>query len=197
MSEIDQMLTFLHLNDHPLADALRPLAEPRTLPRYTLALWPELERQYVSFLVTGLLRGYLLDRHGEEITECFSFRYGDIRVNSFGSQQERLDNYVETLEETRLICFDFDRLMPYILQYPKLTQIFISRINDVYAEQTRHKRILFHTSAMERYEWFLESYPGLINRVPHKYIASFLNITPVTMSRLRRQVREGRPGGGT
>lgn len=190
MSDIDQMIRFLQLDGHPLADILRHLATPRTLPRHTLTVWPELERQYASFLVSGLLRGYLLDIHGGEITECFSFQYGDIRINFFGSQQGRLENYVETLEETRMICFDFEKLMPYVIQYPELTQIFVGRISDVYAEQTRHKRILFHTAAMERYEWFLNSYPGLIDRVPHKYIASFLNITPVTLSRLRRTVRE-------
>lgn len=45
-------------------------------------------------------------------------------------------------------------------------------------------------SASERYRWFLSNYPGLIDRVPHRHIASFLNMTPVTLSRLRRAERE-------
>ena len=47
---------------------------------------------------------------------------------------------------------------------------------------------------MERYQWFLARYPGLISTVNNKHIASFLGMTPVTLSRLRRQVRE--QGGG-
>ena len=39
--------------------------------------------------------------------------------------------------------------------------------------------------AAERYAWFTRSYPGLIDRVSHRYVASFLGITPVTLSRVR------------
>lgn len=49
--------------------------------------------------------------------------------------------------------------------------------------------MLCHTTAMERYRWFLDEYPGLIDRAPHRHIASFLNVTPVTLSRLRREER--------
>ena len=50
--------------------------------------------------------------------------------------------------------------------------------------------ILYRTTAMERYEWFLNYYPGLIDVVPHKYIASFLDMTPVTLSRLRKTMHK-------
>ena len=43
---------------------------------------------------------------------------------------------------------------------------------------------------MQRYQWFLSAYPGLIDRVSHKYIASLLNMTPVTLSKIRRAIKE-------
>ncbi|MEQ2617002.1 hypothetical protein AAAT94_07475 [Intestinimonas aquisgranensis] len=42
---------------------------------------------------------------------------------------------------------------------------------------------------MERYQWFLEAYPGLIDQVTHRYVASFLEMSPVTLSRLRSALR--------
>ena len=45
-------------------------------------------------------------------------------------------------------------------------------------------------TAMQRYQWFLEAYPGFIDKVSNKHIASFLGMTPVTLSRLRRVLRE-------
>ena len=45
-------------------------------------------------------------------------------------------------------------------------------------------------SAEERYELFLNEYPGLEHRIPWYYIASFLGITPVALSRIRRKKRE-------
>lgn len=196
MDEMGKMISFLHLEGHPLAEILPRLAMQKTFPPRTMLLGPEEQCQQVHFLISGLLRGYLLDIHGDELTECFPFRYGDIRLTSFNSMQGRLDGFVETLEETRFFVFDFAELTPYFLQYPELTSILIRKINEVYIEQTQHKRILFHTTAMERYKWFLESYPGLIDRVPHKYVASFLNITPVTLSRLRREERESSGSAG-
>lgn len=190
MSEIDKMLRFLHL-DGPAADVLRQLAVFRTVPRRTLLLGPETVHQRVSFMVSGLVRGYLLDDRGGEITECFSFQYGDLRINSLDWERGRVEQYVEALEETAFVSFEMEDLMPHILKLPELTAIFVRRIYEAYAEQSCHRRILFHTSAAERYQWFLDNYPGLIDRAPHKCIASFLNMTPVTLSRLRRAEREG------
>ena len=56
--------------------------------------------------------------------------------------------------------------------------------------QWKLKRVLSSCTAVQRYQWFLEEYSGLIDRVSNKYIASFLGMTPVTLSRLRRALRE-------
>ena len=56
------------------------------------------------------------------------------------------------------------------------------------------KNMLCQHNAMERYQWFLRAYPGLIEQISNKYVASFLGITPVTLSRLRRALREGQDG---
>ena len=53
------------------------------------------------------------------------------------------------------------------------------------------KTITTQHTAIERYQWFLKAYPGLIDHVSNKHIASFLGMTPVTLSRLRRAIREG------
>lgn len=45
-------------------------------------------------------------------------------------------------------------------------------------------------NAKERYNWFLREYKDLIDRVSHRHVASFLNMTPVTLSRLRKEFRE-------
>ena len=42
--------------------------------------------------------------------------------------------------------------------------------------------------ATERFEWFCKEYPGMVDMVNNRYIASFLGITPVTLSRLRHGV---------
>ena len=69
---------------------------------------------------------------------------------------------------------------------PELLFVVNRAMTQNYIDLWKHKMILYRTTAMERYEWFLKDYPGLIDVVPHKYIASFLDMTPVTLSRLRK-----------
>ena len=102
MSEIDKMLRFLHL-DGPAADVLRELAVFRTVPRRTQLTEPDSDHHLVSFMVSGLLRGYLLDDRGGEITECFSFQYGDLRINSLDRERSRLPSGKNLLRD----CVDY------------------------------------------------------------------------------------------
>ena len=44
--------------------------------------------------------------------------------------------------------------------------------------------------------WFLDAFPGLIERIPNKYVASLLGMTPVTLSRLRSELREEKGARG-
>lgn len=48
---------------------------------------------------------------------------------------------------------------------------------------------MYQYQALERYQWFLRNYPNLDEQVNSRYIASFLSITPVTLSRLRRWLK--------
>ena len=47
---------------------------------------------------------------------------------------------------------------------------------------------LLKDSALHRYENFLKDFPGLLNEIPHYYIASYLSINPETLSRIRKQI---------
>ena len=52
------------------------------------------------------------------------------------------------------------------------------------------KAAMYQYDAMERYRWFMQAYPNLCSHVSGKHIASFLGMTQVTLSRLRRTLRE-------
>jgi hypothetical protein len=49
-------------------------------------------------------------------------------------------------------------------------------------------RNICQRSARERYEWFLQEYGGCEYKIPDKYIASFLNMAPETLSRIKKEV---------
>ena len=54
-------------------------------------------------------------------------------------------------------------------------------------ELTRREARLLLGNAEQRYRWFCKEYPELLERIPQYHIASFLGITPVSLSRLRKK----------
>ena len=75
-------------------------------------------------------------------------------------------------------------------EIPELMEIYNFFLRKALARHWEGKILMHQCAAMERYQWFLREYPGLINAVSNKHIASFLGMTPVTLSRLRRKLRE-------
>lgn len=186
--EFDRLMRALRLNETEYCEILAQYSIERTMDKGEKL--KEEDRKYVMFLTSGLLRGYVIDKKGEEVTDCFMRRYAEactLDLSIVGCKQE-MSIRAEALEETKLVCFEIYELMPLLSRSPELLSVVNHSMAQNYIDLWNHKMILYRTTAMERYEWFLQYYPGLIDVVPHKYIASFLGMTPVTLSRLRKTV---------
>ena len=67
------------------------------------------------------------------------------------------------------------------------------RMGLIRSREAMEKRIAmsFHASAEERYADFMQRHPALVPRIPQRMLASYLGITPETLSRVRRKLKEG------
>ena len=147
----------------------------------------------VYFLVSGIARGYFLDLNGREVTDCFSFKCGDPAVPSGQLQIDSSSPMtIEMLEDGDFFCVPIQRIIELQHKYPELIMFYNRLLINALDEHWRLKRILNQYTAVERYRWFLEAYPGLICKIKNKYIASFLGMSPVTLSRLRKQFKESK-----
>lgn len=147
----------------------------------------EKQRQ-IPFLVSGVLRGFVVDENGQDITDCFAWKCGDIVRGCNGLRDPSQIN-IEALTDCELIQVPASVLEDLLERDPKLVQAYNIVLAKALKEHWETKRTLY-LSAMQRYQWFLNTYPGLIDSVSNKHIASFLGMTPVTLSRLRRRLRE-------
>lgn len=145
----------------------------------------------VYFLETGIARGYFLDVNGKDVTDCFGFRCGTAAV-SFSQLELNVPSpmSIEMLEEGNFFCVPISVVIRLQKQYEEVRMLYNHLLIDAMKEHWELKHILNSYTALQRYQWFLEKYPGLIDKVSNKYIASFLGMTPVTLSRLRRTLRE-------
>lgn len=149
------------------------------------------EVTHTQFLVKGIIRGYFLDENGNEITDCFCTRCGSPTVIRYGSEIIPAVS-LEALTECELISIPIEKIDELQHKYIEVSLLYNNLLLEAFAEHWEAKTTLYRYTAMERYKWFLSKYPGLIDQISNKYIASYLNITPVTLSRLRSELNRQR-----
>ena len=145
-------------------------------------------KREVFFIQKGLVRAFILNEKGEEITTLLRWE-NQIVVSAdiiLFNQPSRF--YFETLEPTDLFFMDYDLLQSIISNNPKLESnrkyFFQTIIKDI----SRRVESFVLLSPEERYIDFVQSNPDIVNRVPNKYIANVLGITPVSLSRIRKRI---------
>lgn len=124
----------------------------------------------------GLLRSFFVDEGGKEHTFMFApegWIIADLEASAFG-RATRLA--IEALEDSEVEV----RLMA------KVENEF-NRMHRRAGALQRRVLMMMSTSALERYEFFLETYPQLSGRISQKLIASYLGITPQALSKLRAE----------
>jgi CRP-like cAMP-binding protein len=146
-----------------------------------------------GFIMEGLLRVYVHTDTGEEYSNGFVKEDSFITDSvSFFTQSVSLEN-IQALEDTQLMVLNFETLQALYQRFPAFDKfariLYEQRIVGI---KTRiHYRV--QLDAQSRYLHFLKSQPELIKRVPLKYIASYLNITDSTLSRIRRKTLHLQP----
>ena len=138
------------------------------------------------FLLKGVVRGFFLDREGKDITDCLFSDFGSAIWPSMSLNDAARIN-LEAISDCivlKLSVTDIQRLMP---QFPEMMMIYNRLLEHSLFYHWELKTMMYQCTAQERYEWFLKKYPGIIDQISHKYIASFLGMNPVTLSRLRKQ----------
>ncbi|MES2807944.1 MAG: Crp/Fnr family transcriptional regulator [Bacteroidota bacterium] len=144
----------------------------------------------VAFIVTGTMR-YFHIKDGEEITGYFSFE--NELVSSYKSYLTRLPSqtYIQALEDTRLINIsknDMDLMLINPLLAYKMER-FGRMVAEHYLCCYEDRVAAFITqSPEERYLQLLNTGKEVLQRMPQHYIANFLGITPVSLSRIRRRL---------
>jgi CRP-like cAMP-binding protein len=138
----------------------------------------------VYFIKKGLARIYYF-KDGIDITDSFSFENNIIvRVESlFTGKPSR--KAIQIIEDAEIIAIDANKLFKLYDTYPEIERLFRKIFEASHVETVnRIEGIQFHT-AEERYKALVEEAPDIIRRAPLKYIASYLGITQVSLSRIR------------
>jgi len=147
----------------------------------------------LKFVVSGIYRVYKLE-DGKEITSYFNCNDRNPFVASFVSllRKRPSTEIVECIEAGELLSIRYDDWLTAYTRSERLNTFgrLMAEFNYVLAME-RIEALQYH-NATERYESFLKLYPQLLNRIPHHYIASYIGVTPESMSRIRSALAKGK-----
>ena len=147
----------------------------------------EIEKE-IYFVCSGLARLYYQTKDNDQITAfIFCENMFASCLESFIKQHPSTQN-LETLESCTLLVLTKDNLEALYEQVPKTHMIMrkVMEARFIAAQQLLSSYIL--AGPKERYELFSLHYPHLVQRVPQYILASFLGITPVSLSRIRKRI---------
>lgn len=141
----------------------------------------------IGFLTHGLLRSFYTIK-GKENTSFFHMP-GSVAVAllSFVKLQPAIEN-IQALEESELLVISRKNLLMLYENNWKWQQVGRVLTEYYYVNMEQRSITLQSQTAQERYSHFLNDFPELIKTVPLHYIASFLGMSPETLSRVRKTV---------
>lgn len=163
---------------------LHSIGRRRKIPSGEFPVLAGQRNAYLYFIVSGLVRGIYVTEHGVERTKCFSSENEWFGTESFLYGREATYS-IECLEEVECICIRYEDARKSIEEVPKIAAYVNTQLLKAYQEQEERSKSLLTMDAKSRYDLFQEEYGHLASRIKQKYIASYLGIDPVSLSRIR------------
>lgn len=139
------------------------------------------------FVVKGLLRQYkMVD--GDDLTiDFFSENEWFISLNSFNGDK-KANYFLTCLEDTELITGNEESAQALFKVFPRFETISRAVMENTFAKKQALLQAFQTDSPAQRYENFIKHKPDMLQRIPQYYIASYLGLTPESLSRIRKRI---------
>ena len=141
----------------------------------------------IGFIEKGFVRLYYLN-DGKEITTCFCKENTITTSYSSLVTQQESDIAIQAIEPTKLIVLSNDNLQKLYAQDLFWQQVGRLAVENEFIITECHHRLLRDLSATDRYLHILKNENELLQRVPLNYLATYLQIAPETLSRIRNKI---------
>jgi CRP-like cAMP-binding protein len=144
--------------------------------------------KFISFVEKGALRSYSIDEKGVERIIQFALEGWTISdLYSFLTAEPATYN-IDALEDSELLLISKSAHEELLQKMPKYESWMRIQITNAYIAMQRRLTSIISLSLEERYASFTSVYPDIVQRVPQHMIASYMGLTPETLSRVRKKM---------
>ncbi|MEZ5041902.1 MAG: Crp/Fnr family transcriptional regulator [Saprospiraceae bacterium] len=144
--------------------------------------------KYVYFIVKGCLQVYVFDKNGNESTRSFYFE-NDWVTDIFGfKNQTPSSEFIKCIEHCELLRIHFEPFQALCREVPQFDALYKEILEASYNNTVYRVNTLTSLNALERVQWLMETKPLIMTRLSSKLIASYLGISPETLTRLKSKL---------
>jgi CRP-like cAMP-binding protein len=140
----------------------------------------------IAFVSSGLFRYYYIDEKGNEYTKGFFPELSFITSYTAMIKNKPSHYTIEALEDSQIVAFDYHDWQALYKGHPCWSALLVSLLEKGFSKKENRERELLLFDAEARYRSFLNEYPHLETRIKQHQVASYLGITPVALSRIRK-----------
>jgi CRP-like cAMP-binding protein len=165
--------------------------KPMSLARHEILLSEGDLSRRMFFVVKGCLRVFFIKEDGSEVTRRIVFENAfSTTLVGFITRQPSME-YTQALEPTSLLYIIRDDFYALLDTIPEWEKFYRQYLEYAYVNNTNRLMSFITQDASERYRQLLAENPKIVQRLPNRIVASYLNISPETLSRLKSKCRFG------
>ncbi|MER2000523.1 MAG: Crp/Fnr family transcriptional regulator [Lysinibacillus sp.] len=144
------------------------------------------------FVLKGCIRQFFIDETGKEVTSNFFTEEQAVPILNEKTRDDLSKYSLVCVEDCLLVVGDDDSEHTMFRQYPQL-EIMVRKMMEINVAEIQEQFGEFiGSSPEERYESVLRKRPELIDRIPQHQLASYLGMTPESLSRIKKRIKKNK-----
>lgn len=186
---INYLLQFGHLNSTQI-ELIKSKGTQRQLKKDQYYSEAGTIPREIVFLTEGIFRISYYNNKGDDITKYFIDENNLVVDIMSYNQGIPSSAYIQSITDSKYIAFskeDLNELSMTIIPWDAIMNKIIAK---AFAEKVNKISPMLSEDATERYQNFFTKFPGLANRIPLSYLASYLGITQSSLSRIRKNIND-------
>ncbi|WP_166239942.1 Crp/Fnr family transcriptional regulator [Paenibacillus turpanensis] len=142
------------------------------------------------FILKGCVRQYSIDEEGREITSNFYTEEQAIAIFNHHKPDKRSDYTYTCVEDTVMVVGDLETEQDMYNKHPQLETMTRMMIEENLGQVQEEFAAFIAASPEERFKTLQMKRPSLVDRVPQHQLASYLGMTPESLSRIKKRIHQ-------